>query len=230
MKAVETSQREPAHLGAHRQRLSRRETQAVTRARVLEAAAEVFGEKGFRAATIADVADRAGYSIGAVYSNFESKDALFRALMSDRLAHVEADLAAAFGEPTGVDSRSGAVAQRIQRELDRLEAAENAVPPSWWRLLYEYRAYVADDPEARAELAMLERRCRDIVARHVERFAAGIDLPVPATELVELTTALTDGLRPAHAEGRASMTSGQGLRLVVESIIESAIHRRERTS
>ena len=73
-------------------RLTRREAQALTRARVLEAAAEVFAEKGFRAATIADVADRAGYTIGAVYSNFEGKDSLFTALMAERLRRVEADL------------------------------------------------------------------------------------------------------------------------------------------
>jgi AcrR family transcriptional regulator len=233
MKAVETSEAKQARSGRPRQRLSRRESQALTRARVLEAASDVFAEKGFRAATIADVADRAGYTIGAVYSNFESKDALFRALMSERLARVEADLAAAFGdEATAADTQSGAIAQGTQQELDRLEAAEDAVPPRWWRLLSEYRTYIADDPEARAELAALDRRCRDIIAGHIERFAGAIDirLPVPATQLVELTTALTDGLRLAHAEGRASMSSGQGLRLVVESMIESAIHRRDRTS
>jgi AcrR family transcriptional regulator len=52
---------------------------------VLEAAADVFGEKGLRAASLSDVADRAGHTIGAVYSNFASKDDVFRALMVERL-------------------------------------------------------------------------------------------------------------------------------------------------
>ena len=60
----------------------------------MNAAADVFGEKGFRAASLTDVADRAGYTIGAVYSNFASKDELFRALMIERLNLFEAGLAA----------------------------------------------------------------------------------------------------------------------------------------
>ena len=94
----------------------------------------MFADKGFRAATIADVADRAGYTIGAVYSNFASKDALFRALMSERLQRVEADLAAAFsGQTDATDESAAAITQRIDEELDRLQAAEDGVPPSWWR-------------------------------------------------------------------------------------------------
>jgi AcrR family transcriptional regulator len=217
----------PTRARPRRARLTRRESQAATRAHVLAAAAEVFAEKGFRTATIADVAERAGYTIGAVYSNFDGKDALFRALMSERLARVEADLAAAFAYEPAADTQPLTIRQRIERDLDRLAGAEDAVPPRWWRLLNEYRAHVGNEPGARADLAALDRRCRDIIARYLERFAAsiGMELPVPATELVELTTALTDGLRLAHAEGRASMTSGQGLRLVVGAIIDSAIRR-----
>jgi AcrR family transcriptional regulator len=223
---------DPTRAPAQGKRLSRREAQALTRARVLEAAAEVFAEKGFRAATIADVADRAGYTIGAVYSNFEGKDSLFTALMEERLRRVEADLTEQFGGSTAAsDPGPHGVEQRIQEELDSLEAAEAAVPASWGRLLHEYRAYVADDPGAKADLLALDLRCRDIIARHVERFAASIDLdlPLPATQLVELTNALADGLRSAHADGRASMTSGRGLRLVVESMIETGLHRHGRT-
>jgi AcrR family transcriptional regulator len=200
-------------------RLRRHESQSLTRARLLEAAGDVFAEKGFRGATITDVADRAGYTIGAVYSNFESKDALFRALMTERLEQLESDLAAAFGDE-GADLR-GSVDERIERELDRLQAAEDAVPARWWRLVSEYRAYVRDQPEANAELSALDRRCREIIARHVDRFAAdvGIDLPIPPIVLVELMNALIDGLRAAHAEGRASMTSGEGVRLVVGTMI-----------
>ena len=204
----------------------------MTRARVLDAAAYVFAEKGFRAATIADVADRAGYTIGAVYSNFEGKDSLFTALMAERLQRVEANLTEQFdGRTAAYDPSPHVVEQRIQAELDALEAAEDAAPASWGRLLHEYRAYVADDPVAKADLLELDLRCRDIIARHVERFAAsiGLDLPLPATQLVELTNALSDGLRSAHADGRASMTSGRGFRLIVESMIESGLNRRGRT-
>jgi AcrR family transcriptional regulator len=208
--------------------LTRPEAQVQTRRRVLEAAADVFGEKGFRAASLSDVADRAGHTIGAVYSNFASKDELFRALMVERLRLFEAGLeAAAAYQPTTGQPNIGANAsreQRIESVLDQMAAGEDAVPPRWWRLLYEYRTYAAADPAAWAELAAVERRCRELIARQIEGFASafGTVLPRSPMELAELTMALTDGLRAAHAEGRSTMTSGEGLRLVVKALIATS--------
>jgi AcrR family transcriptional regulator len=218
MKALERRADGPTSTAPRRRRLSRAEAQALTRRRVLEAAAEVFGEKGFRGASLTDVADRAGHTIGAVYSNFASKDELFQALMRERLRMAEEGLAAVFGAD---GSTTGSTEERIEQELDRMAAAEDAVPPRWWRLLYEYRAYAATDPAARAELSNMDRRCREIIASYIERFAAGVGLtlPVPAIEAAELNMALTDGLRSAHAEGRSRMTSGEGLRLVVSALL-----------
>lgn len=212
----------PGQAAPRRRRRSRSEAQALTRRRVLEAAADVFGEQGFRAASLTDVADRAGYTIGAVYSNFASKDDLFHALMRERLRMAEEGLAAAFREDESSAASSTVPAEdRIERELDRMAAAEDAVPPRWWRLLYEYRAYAATDPALWAELSDADRRCREIIARHIERFSAAVGqvLPIPAIELAELSMALTDGLRAAHAEGRSTMTSGEGLRLVVSALM-----------
>ena len=208
-----------------RRRLTRPEAQALTRRRLLDAAADVFGEKGFRAASLTDVADRAGYTIGAVYSNFASKDELFHALMRERLRMTEAGLAAAFPDNESISGAlAGSVEDRIEQELDRMAAGEDAVPPRWWRLLYEYRAYAATDPAARAELSDLDRRCREIIAGHIERFAASVGqvLPMSGMELAELTLALTDGLRAAHADGRCTMTSGEGLRVVVRALMATA--------
>jgi AcrR family transcriptional regulator len=217
-----TSQFAPTH--PHR-RLSRPEAQALTRRRLLDAAAEVFGERGFRSASLTDVADRAGYTIGAVYSNFATKDALFHALMRERLELTEAGLDAAFddGEAGGA-TRAESVESRIEAELDRLKAAEDAVPARWWRLLYEYRTYAAADQGAWAELAATDRRCREIIARHIEEFAVSIGLELPASpiQLAELSMALADGLRAAYAEGRSSLTSGEGLRLVVKGLLATA--------
>jgi AcrR family transcriptional regulator len=214
----------PGTTGRGRRRLTRTEAQALTRRRLIDAASEVFCERGFRVASLTDVADLAGYTIGAVYSNFSSKDELFRALMSEGLHRFEAGLAAAFRDDESSFDATSTVDERIERELDRIAAGEDGVPPRWWRLLNEYRAYASADPAAQAELADLERRCREIIARHIDRFAtaAGIVLPLPAIEISELTTALTDGLRAAHAEGRSTMTSGQGLRVVVAALLKAS--------
>ena len=51
-----------------------------TRARILAAAEEEFAEKGYDGARLADIAERAGYSVGAVYFRFKDKSALFLAI------------------------------------------------------------------------------------------------------------------------------------------------------
>ena len=204
-------------------RLTRREAQSLTRQRLVEAAADVFCEEGFLKASLVDVADRAGYTIGAVYSNFSGKDELFMAVMRDRLPRVEAMLAAALADEAP-GSGSNSVDERITQELDRLAAGEDGVPHNWWRLLSEFRTHAAPDPTLWAELAESERRCREIIARHIERFAAdtGLVLPITPIELAELTSALSDGLRAAYAEGRSTMTPGQGLRRVVAALIATS--------
>src|SRR4029079_9282818 len=57
---------------------------AMTRQHLLEAAAIVFARNGFPGATLDEVSARAGFTKGAVYSNFKSKDDLFLALLEDR--------------------------------------------------------------------------------------------------------------------------------------------------
>src|SRR3954452_5784897 len=63
------------------QRLTREEKKAQTRERLIEAAARVFAEKGFAATSLDEVADAAGLTKGAVYSNFENKEDLVRAVL-----------------------------------------------------------------------------------------------------------------------------------------------------
>lgn len=66
--------------GEGEERLSRAEQQQRTRERLLAAAAEVFAESGFRGASLDAIAARAGYTRGAVYSNFADKSELLLAL------------------------------------------------------------------------------------------------------------------------------------------------------
>jgi len=56
--------------------------------RILEAARDAFATRGFAATTMEDIAQRVGISRSAIYSRFESKEALFRALVEGLIAHV----------------------------------------------------------------------------------------------------------------------------------------------
>jgi AcrR family transcriptional regulator len=62
-------------------RMSRAQRKEMTRELLLDAAIEVFAEKGYHGASLDDVADAAGFTKGAVYSNFTRKADLFRALL-----------------------------------------------------------------------------------------------------------------------------------------------------
>lgn len=82
-------------------RLSRQESQAQTRSRLLTAAAEVFAETGVAGASVERIAERAGYTRGAFYGHFADKDALVAALLEDRTRRERdevAGLAAAEGD------------------------------------------------------------------------------------------------------------------------------------
>lgn len=65
---------------------ARRPGRGAVRDRILEAAAKVFADNGFAGARIDEIAAAAGFSEGAVYSDFTTKDELFFALMDDQMA------------------------------------------------------------------------------------------------------------------------------------------------
>ena len=67
------------------ERLNRQERKSQTRERLIDAAAQVFARQGFEAASLDEVAAAAGYTKGAVYSNFASKTDLFIALIERRI-------------------------------------------------------------------------------------------------------------------------------------------------
>ena len=66
--------------------MTREERRAATRTELLDAASRVFARRGFHAATLEDLAREAGYTTGAIYSNFTGKDELFRAAFEHQIA------------------------------------------------------------------------------------------------------------------------------------------------
>src|SRR3954447_17394488 len=78
---------------SRRARPSVTERRAPTRRRLLDAAMEIVAKRGFDGASIDAIARKAGFSVGAVYSNFAGKDDLFLALFDEHVAWFEARLA-----------------------------------------------------------------------------------------------------------------------------------------
>jgi AcrR family transcriptional regulator len=143
------------------ERLSRPERKSQTRERLIDAAAAVFAERGFETATIDEVAAAAGYTKGAVYSNFASKTDLFIALIERRIEVQTAEHARRF---EGQDLE-GAV-QRLEDEPDREPEAER----QWLLLAVEFWLHAMRDERARVLMAEQYERARQASARLIAPF------------------------------------------------------------
>ncbi len=83
-------------------RLTRAETKAQTRQRLLDAAAHVFAREGFAGASVDEIAGVAGFTTGALYSNFATKEELFLELLAHRSITRVAEAAALLSDcPAG---------------------------------------------------------------------------------------------------------------------------------
>ena len=118
-----------------------------TQRAVLDAAAAEFGEKGFHDSSIVSITARAGVALGTFYTYFESKDALFRALvrdMSDRVRdRVAPVLASAQGDTIsreGVALAAFLAFAREHKEIYRIIDEAEFVVPDEWRRHYERTA------------------------------------------------------------------------------------------
>src|SRR2546428_11815610 len=84
----------------------REEHRALTRARVLEAAARVFARRGFHGASVQDIAREAGATTGAIYSNFAGKEDLYLAAFEEHVATQIRDYSETFARGRDLDERA----------------------------------------------------------------------------------------------------------------------------
>ena len=167
-------------------RLSRAESQVATREKLLRTARESFLRDGYTATSLAAVAERAGYSTGAVYSNFGGKAELalqvLEEIQSEQLGELERILAA----PEPVDAR-----------LTALEHwAAQAMASGWPRLELEFALDARTHPSlVRAEAAR-QRSAAAAIARAIEQQLGplGLDQHLPVRELAEAAVNLGIGL------------------------------------
>src|SRR5947209_18295805 len=95
----------------------RSERKARTRAALLEAAARVYARRGFEGATLDEVAEEAGFTKGAVYDHFGSKENLLVALLDEHLTSEIAAQVALFDPAKETAERPRAGADRWMKEL-----------------------------------------------------------------------------------------------------------------
>jgi AcrR family transcriptional regulator len=158
------------------QRLRRAESRELTRKRLLEAAARLFAKDGFDATSVDDVAEAAGFSKGALYYNFASKDELFEALVEDNVGGLMSSLEGALADAHTIEEKLAA-AQRVLTEQERHHSGP--------QLELEVLVQAMREPKLRRMVGKAYRRMRDAIASLIEQqFAqAGVRPPMPADQL-----------------------------------------------
>jgi AcrR family transcriptional regulator len=140
--------------------MTRFERKERTRADLLAAARRVFLERGFHRASLDEIALEAGYTKGAVYSNFADKDALFLAVLD---AHYERRL----DEYAGI-MLEGEDLEAAARELARFMAEADVREPRWLPLVSEFIAHAARHEDARLAYNATRGRFLEAIARIID--------------------------------------------------------------
>jgi len=168
--------------------LTRKERQEQTREQVIAAAARVFARRGYHKATVEEIASEAGFTIGALYSNFSGKEELFLAI-ADRQTEAQVSRIASIADAAEAGADAGPQAADQVRRL--LEA-----DPDWPLLFYEFWSLSVRNPDLQEELAERRDRIRDALADTLTRVAgeAGFELRFPAPILATAVAASVNGL------------------------------------
>jgi AcrR family transcriptional regulator len=143
---------------------------------ILRAAAEVFGQAGYQAGKVSDVAARLGVTEPVIFQNFGSKAALFAAVLERAAADVQAsldDLAAGFGSPSGLLAHVlTGLAHGRPGEATADPAAQHAgtgYPGAGYGVLFADAATLAAEPElsepARAAIRAIAAHLADLIQR-----------------------------------------------------------------
>lgn len=168
-------------------RKTRAETAAENRAAVLDAARRHFERHGYHGASLDAIAEDAGFSKGAVYSRFDSKDDLFLAVLADHIERRHQASAAQLRSATGpVDFG----------ELRRSSLAASVESVAWQAALLEFRAHAWRNPEINARYARLHARTVESIAGFIEGIFALDERtpPLPAEDLARAALASATGV------------------------------------
>jgi AcrR family transcriptional regulator len=163
-------------------KVSRAERQAQTRESLIAVAREMFLADGYNATSLDKVALQAGFSKGAVYSNFSGKEELCMAVLDSIHEEQIAGVVAAFTQDTGLDERI---------EAFSVWAREGLGQPRWTALEVEFGAIARQSSYVATELVTRHRAIREAIAQLVRQVTAeagieGVDADQAATALLSL--------------------------------------------
>ena len=178
---------------------------------ILDAAVEEFGARGYHEAAISRIAQRAGVAIGSFYTYFDSKEAIFRALVADMSAQVRDTVGPVIlaapdrlsGERAGIAAFIGFVRENkaLYRIIDESAfVAEDAYRKHYLDIAQGYAASLTE-AHGRGEIsdADMEVRAWAIMGMNVFlglRFGVWDESQTPDAVAAVAADLISDGLRP----------------------------------
>jgi AcrR family transcriptional regulator len=168
------------------QALTRREKQQRTRKSLLKAATKLFCQRGLEGASIDEVAQAAGYTKGAFYANFKSKEELFLVMLDEQFAAEleRLDRALAGTEEPQEEARAAAA-----------DFIHFAGDDNWPKLYFQFVAHAARNEEFRQELATRHEAMRKRLGEILERWKEGTGHkpPIPIEQVTAMMSFMADG-------------------------------------
>jgi AcrR family transcriptional regulator len=196
----------------------RQERSEATRGRLIRAAEKIFARDGFEAAKLEEIAAEAGYTRGAFYANFESKEDLFLALLEGETSR-------------RIDTVEGLM-KRVRHPGDKLKVFREffltiSQDRRWSLLSLEFKLFAVRHPEAKARLAAMNRRLmkprigilRDIVQ------SSGRRLPASPGAVAMSLSAATNALALEHMLDRGIMPEPE-LKILLANYFDSLTRGR----
>ena len=182
-----------------RKRLTREQSKDQTRQRLIEAAQKIFTKKGYVASSVEDIAEAAGYTRGAFYSNFSSKSELLMELLQRDHERMQVDMQSVMaGEvsPEEMKARAVDVYSRICSDGE------------YFLIWVEAKLLASRDAKFRGRFNAFIREKQPYIAQFIEAFCAqvGTPLPMPADMLAFGFMSLCDGAQFFHMSDPQQVT------------------------
>ena len=168
--------------------MTREESRQHTRRRLLDAAARVFAKRGYRGASVEEISSEAGYTIGALYSNFSGKEEVLLALLEQQVARIAERIVTAARAANDPADKLRAAAREWMAFLDD--------EPELYALMIEFWTIWVRDDEQRPHHGRRFAAAREYIGGLIQQKAdeMGVTMRLPPDQIGAVVMALADGL------------------------------------
>ena len=189
-----------------------------TQARILDAAQALFADQGFEKTQLEEVAARAGYTRGAIYAHYSSKEDLFLALMEQRVYSKFGSLLIDLENEPDLKKRPVIFKQWLARQI---------ADHSWGTLTLEFKLYALRRPSSREKLKHLYQFVLKAAGKDLVELLFGKGLSRAARSAVERRLSVVGAALSAlilESHFRPDLFPDNQLKTIAEELIDSLLH------